>query len=283
MSADLSDLSTPVQTMHDHWRELVTVAMLGTDRRDPPEPAGPLADLVADTVRAAPSERMLAQVAACVAVRRAGVLPGSPVDRLAGPGADDRKPCVPAAADRWHHITVSWPVLEDEWMLTLITNGWRAAPELVPAVLRRHRRDPVRRTRAEVACGPLAAWIVDQLPELATPANQVAPSAESIGELPELPIPPDLAALLTASGSESGQALRSGIESGKLGQPHRAVLVNLLARVRPDALLDLAKTLEAVDQSSPGYGLAIVLADLAKTRHQMLDELTPQPETHSEK
>jgi len=275
VSADLSELSTPVQTMHDHWRELVTVAMLGTDRRDPPQPVGPLADLVADTVRAAPSERMLAQVAACVAVRRAGVLPGPPIDRLAGPAADDRPLCVPAAVDRWHHITVSWPVLEDEWMLTLISNGWRLPPELVAPVLRRHRRDPVRRTRAEVACGPMAPWLADQLPELAAPANQVAPSPESIGELPELPIPPDMAELLTASGEESGQTLRSGIESGQLGPSHRAVLVNLLARARPDALPALAQTLETVDQTSPGHGLAIVLADLARTRHQMLDELTP--------
>ncbi|RLE21553.1 MAG: hypothetical protein DRJ50_08990 [Actinobacteria bacterium] len=261
--------------MDDHWRELVTVAMLGTDRRDPPEPVGPLADLVADTVRAAPSERMLAQVAACVAVRRAGVLPGPPVDCLVGPAPDERPLCVPAAVDRWHHITVSWPVLEDEWMLTLISNGWRLAPELVALVLRRHRRDPVRRTRAEVACGPLASWLVDQLPELAAPANQVAPSPESIGELPELPIPPGLAVLLTASGEESGRALRVGIESGQLGPSHRAVLINLLARVRPDALSDLAEALETVDQTSTGYGLAIVLADLANTRHQMLDELNP--------
>ena len=267
-----------VQTMDDHWRELVTVAMLGTDRRDPPEPVGPLADLVADTVRTAPSERMLAQVAACVAVRRAGVLPGPAVDRLAGPAPDDRPPCVPAAVDRWHHIAVSWPVLEDEWLLTLISNGWRMPPELVAPALRRYRRDPVRRTRAEVASGPLAPWLVDQLPELAAPANEVAPEPESIGELPVLPIPPDLAVLLTAPGEESGRALRAGIKSGQLGPSHRAVLVNLLARVRPDALLDLAKELEAVDQTSPGYGLAIVLADLAKTRHQMLDELTPKPE-----
>lgn len=274
-SADLSGLTAPAQTMHEHWRELVTVAMLGTDRRDPPEPVGPLADLVADNVRAAPSERMLAQVAACVAVRRAGVLPGLPIDRLAGPPPDDRPPCVPAAVDRWHHITVSWTVLEDEWVLTLIANGWRTAPELVPAVLGRHRRDPVRRTRAEVASGSLAPWLVDQLPELAAPANQVAPSPESIAELPELPIPPDLAALLAAPGAESGHALRAGIESGKLGASHRAVLINLLARVRPDALVGIAKALETVDQSSPGYGLAIVLADLASTRHQMLDELTP--------
>jgi hypothetical protein len=53
------------------------------------------------------------------------------------------------------------------------------------------------------------------------------------------------------------------------------VLVNLLARVRADALAELAEVLEAVDPASPGYGLATVLADLAVTRRRMLDELTP--------
>jgi len=279
VGVDSTGTAVTEQTMDDHWRELVTVAMLGTDRRDPPDASGPLADLVADTVREVPSERMLAQVAACVAVRRAGVLPGPPLDRLAGPDPDGRPACTPEAVDRWHHITVSWPVLEDEWTLTLITNGWRIAPELVPAMLRRHRRDAVRRTRAEVACGPLAAWLADQLPDLAAPSTQAAPSPEAIAELPELPIPPGLATLLTALSPEAASALVAGLESGGLGPAHRAVLVNLLARIRPDALAGLATALDAVSPAAPAYGLAAVLADLARTRQQMLSELTPtQPE-----
>ena len=198
-------------TMAEHWRELVTTAMLGTDRRDPPAAVGPLADAVADTLRSAPSERMLAQVAACTAVRRAGVLPGPPVDRLAGPTTDDRPECVPAAVERWHHITTSWPVLEDEWMLTLITNGWRVAPELVPAVLWRHRSDPVRRARAEVACGPLGTWLVSHLPELEARSTRGAIDPETLGELPDLPIPPDLIDLLGAP-TEIGSGAR---------RPHR--------------------------------------------------------------
>ncbi len=193
--------------MADHWRELVTTSMLGTDRRDPPVPVGPLADVVADALRPAPSERMLAQVAACTAIRRAGVLPGPPVARLQGPDVDERPVCIPAAIERWHHITVSWPVLEDEWMLTLIVNGWRVAPELVPAILQRHRSDPLRRARAEVACGPLASWLVGHVPELAARSTHHAVDPESLGELPELPIAPGLVPLLTLPGSESAAAL----------------------------------------------------------------------------
>ncbi len=74
-------------SMQEHWQQLVTAALLGTDRRDPPDPPGPLADLVADTARSSPSERMLAQVAACTAVRRAGVVPGPVLDTLRACGS----------------------------------------------------------------------------------------------------------------------------------------------------------------------------------------------------
>ncbi len=261
----------------EHWRELVSTAMLGTDRRDPPEPEGPLADLVDDTLRAAPSERMLAQVAACTAVLRAGVQPAPPVTRLQTPAADDRPVIVPAAADRWHHITVSWPVLEDEWLLTLITNGWRVAPELVPAMLRRHRRDPVRRARAEIACGPLAGWLVELIPDLAAGGAASAhrdPSEEDIAELTPLPIPPDLEPLLHADGGLVARQLTGAIEDGLLAHAHRAVLVNLVARMRCDALGEVASALEAIDGRSSGFALASVLGDLARTRQGMLDELS---------
>jgi hypothetical protein len=260
-------------TMAEHWRELVTTAMLGTDRRDPPAAVGPVADVVADTLRSAPSERMLAQVAACTAARRAGVLPGPPVDRLAGPITDDRPECLPAAVERWHHVTVSWPVLEDEWMLTLITNGWRVAPELIPAVLWRHRSDPVRRARAEVACGPLAAWLVSHLPELEARSTRGAVDPEVLGELPDLPIPPDLFDLLGAP-ADIGTVLADLIVGGQLGAPHRAVIVNLIARVPPGALRGIASSLGALPSTSSGYGFASVLADLALTRHRMLEELS---------
>lgn len=266
-------------TMEAHWQALVTAALLGTDRRDPPDPVGPLADVVADTARSAPSERMLAHVAACTAVRRAGVLPLPATAPLAPPPVDDRPTCPPAAVDRWHHITASWSVLEDEWLLALTGAGWRVAPELAPVLLRRHRSDPERRRRALAAVGPLAPWLLDHLPDLG-PAVRPAADLDEIADvdpqrLPELPIPPDLVPLLSVDGAESGGVLGIGIEDGSFGAAHRAVLVNLVARVRADALADLAAVLDAVDPHSPGHGLATALVDLATTRRRMLDELVP--------
>ncbi|MFK7920005.1 MAG: hypothetical protein AB8G14_18160 [Ilumatobacter sp.] len=262
-------------TVDELWRELVTTALLGTDRREPPTVDGPIGELVADAVRVDPSARMLAQVAACTAVRRAGVLPGVPLARLAGPELDGRPSCTPAAVERWRHITTSWPVLEDEWMLTLIEQGWRIAPDLVAAMLQRHRRDRVRRARVIVAAGPLAGWLIEHLPELdvTTQRALTADEAEWLAELPTLPIPPELEPLLDASGAEVGGTIAVGLEERSLLEAHRAVLVNVVARCAPDGLVDLADVLDAVDPVSPGRGLASVLADLATTRHRMLDEL----------
>ncbi|HUV19413.1 MAG TPA: hypothetical protein VMW33_13100, partial [Ilumatobacteraceae bacterium] len=67
--------------------------------------------------------------------------------------------------------------------------------------------------------------------------------------------------------------LASSIVAGDLGPAHRAVLVNLIARVHPTSLPEIASALGSVESTSPGYGLAAVLADLAFTRQRMLDEL----------
>ena len=263
-------------TVDELWRELVTTALLGTDRRDPPPADGAIGELLDDTVRVDPSSRMLAQIAACTAVRRAGVLPGSVHRALAPPPADPRPVCTPAAVQRWHHITRSWPVLEDEWLLALIEQGWRTAPELVPALLHRHRRDPVRRARVLIAAGALAEWLVEHLSDLApSDAHRTAHvDAAALANLPQLPIPPELADLLDASGAEIGGAIAVGLEDRTLVESHRAVLVNLLARCTPGGLVVAADVLDAVDPISPGRGLAAVLADLATTRHRMLDELS---------
>jgi hypothetical protein len=150
-------------------------------------------------------------------------------------------------------------------------------PELVPEILERHRTDPIRRARAELACGPVAGWLVGLLPQLAARGaarTQPDPSADDIAELPVLPIPADLELLLSADGSIVARQLTEAIDSGALIHAHRAVLINLIARMRPDALEDVAATLGSVDGGSIGFPLASVLADLARSRRRMLDELS---------
>ncbi len=261
----------------EYWNQMVTVALLGTDRRDPPSPpSGELADLAADDPQPTPSQRLLQQVAATTVVRRAGLLPGESIATVAPP-AEDTRPITPAASTAtWRRIVSDWPVLEDEWVLTVVRVGRRLAPELVSPLLARHRSDATRHARAMAAAGPLGSWMIDWSPRLACSAKQSAGATSSLemaAELPALAIVPEFEALLTAKPAEAARMLASGLASAQFGTPHRAVLVNLLARISPASLPAVARAIDRVDPSSPSIGLAFALADLAHLRHHMLTEL----------
>ena len=263
-------------TVDDTWRDLVTGALLGTDRRDPPAVEGPLGDLVADTATDSPSERMLALVAACTSVRRAGLRPLPPAAPTAPPCDDQRPVCPAVAIERWRHVTTSWPVLEDEWTVTLLERGWKMSPTMLPAALRRHRRDAVRHARVVVAAGPLAEWLIDLRPELATTRPRATVDPAALVTLPELPVPPELVERIGRADVDQATAdLAGDVESGRLGTAHRAVLINLVARVDPGALPAMVRSLDAVEPMAPGHPLASVLSDLARVRGRMLDELAP--------
>lgn len=259
----------------EYWREMLTVALLGTDRREPPvPPSGGLADLAADDPQHTPSQRLLQQVAACTVVRRAGVEAGPPVATVAPPATDARPVTPHSATATWRRLVADWPLLEDEWVLAVIRNGRRLAPDLVPPLLARHRADATRHARAVVAAGPLGPWMIDWSPRLACIAK-LPPVAEQLGELPALPIVPELVPLLSAPPTEVARTLAAGLSSAQLGSAHRAVLVNLLARVQPISLPAIVRALDRVDSSSPSIGLAFALSDLAGLRRHMLIELEP--------
>lgn len=251
-----------------YWDELVTAALLGTDRREPPvPPPGALADLVDDAVRPDAAARMLAAVAATAAARRAAFVPGPVVATLQPPDADPRPWCSAAAVATWRTIVAEWPVLEDEWVLAVVEQGLRLPPDALVELLARHRNDAVRRARVALAGGPVARWLVDHMPGLATSPGRTAP-AEAVASLPDLPVPPELAELLAADAHTFSRRIAAGFEAGGFAAQHKAVLVNLLARCRPAVLLDAADALERTH-----VGLALALADLARLRHRMLVEL----------
>lgn len=252
------------------WRELVTAALLGTDRRPPPELSLPVAEVVDDAVRPDDAARMLAAVGAVAAARRASFVPGPAAVPLQPPADDERPWCSAAAVDAWHDIVSEWPVLEDEWVLTVVEQGLRVPPDALAHLLFRHRADAVRRARVALAAGPAAGWLTDHLERLA-PATSATASAESVTSLPELPVPPDLAELLSADAHTFSTRLAQGFTSARFGAAHKAVLVNLVARCRPAVLLDAAAALDRT-----GVGLALALGDLARLRHRMLTALGAQ-------
>jgi hypothetical protein len=261
-------------TVATHWHDLVTAALLGTDRRDPPEPpAGPLGDVVADAVAPTPSARMLVTVAASTAVRRAGLRPHPPTPPLARPDQDERPMVPPAAARRWRAIVAAWPVLEDEWLASVARRRMRLPPDVLVDLLRRHQCDPGRAARVLRLGGPLARWLLDQRPELGPTSTRRRMSSEmDLEELPGLAVPPALLAMLTAPPTDISASIVGGLADGSFGAAHRAVLVNFIARMRPDACAPLVVALRTGD-AGPAVSLAHALADLAEHRHRMLEEL----------
>ena len=260
--------ATVTATLDEHWRELVTAALLGTERRSPPvPPVAGVADVVDDLVPPDEAARMLATVAAVTAVRRAAFLPLPAVERLQGPAADGRPVTPPTASATWRTVTAEWPVLEDEWMLTVIATGYRLAPDVLVAAMLRHRNDAVRRARVALAGGPASGWVADHVPALAA-VNRHAVAAEALGSLPELAMPPELSKLVALDAHTFVRRLLPGFSSGEFGPAHRAVLTNLLARCRREVLPDAAEAL-----AGQGTVLALPLADLCRLRHRMLCEL----------
>jgi hypothetical protein len=263
-------------TVAEHWHELVTAALLGTDRREPPAPpGGPLADVVADACAPTPSMRMLTTVAASTAARRAGLRPLPPRSPLAGPPADQRPMVSAAAGARWRVLVADWPVLEDEWLNTVARRGLRLPPDVLVGLLRRHQRDAGRAAVVMRLGDPVASWLVDQRPELAPVTRRREPAAViERDDVPGLAVPPNLLALLAAPPADLSVAVVGGLADGSFGVAHRAVLVNFIARMRPDACAPLSAALRGADTGA-NVALAHTLADLASHRDAMLEELSP--------
>lgn len=255
------------------WRELVTAALLGTDRRGPPTlPVGPLADLVDDAVRPDAASRMLAAVGVVAAARRAAFVPLPPAPPLQSPAIDRRPLCSSMSVATWRQVIAEWPVLEDEWMLMVVETGQRLPADAMVEMLQRHRGDPVRRARVMLAGGPVATWLGEHVPELQAQGGR-RPSVEAVTSAPELAISPDLGELLTVDAYTFVQRLVAGFEPPEpYGPAHRAVLVNLIARCRPAVLTDAAGALRTL-----ATGLPLQLADLCVLRYRMLDELGIKP------
>jgi hypothetical protein len=264
--------STPLAT---YWDDLLTVALLGTDRRDVPDPPeGPLADLAADHPPPAPSTRLLQQVGACVAARRSGLQPAPAADHLAPPPDDGRPVTPPEAGATWRQVVADWPVLEDEWLRAVIDGGWRLAPDLVVAVLARHRSDGRRRPLVMVAAGPLASWLADHQHWLH--GGRAPAGGGSPGPPPDLAIGPAWRVLLDTDPQAAAQGVAAMLAGG-LSPADRAIVVNFLARVHPGSLPAVAAVLDAaVVAAGPDAVVAFGAADLVRLRRRMLAELEPR-------
>lgn len=269
-----------MSALTEHWDELVAVGLLGTDRRPvPPPPPGLLAELTAEAPQADPAASLLQQVAALTAMRRAGMGPVQ-LGVIDDPLPPDPRPPTPArAGEVLRRVLSHWDVLEDEWLAYAEAGGFRLAPEHVVPLLALHRSHPERRSAVERLAGPLAPWLVDRFAELA-PARAPRAPAPAPGDLA---LPAELRSVTDADARHVVDVVAGGVQRATFGRSHRAVLVLAVSRVRPDTLVPLAEALEATDHGLPAGAVAGALADLARTRAELVATLTREndPEVRS--
>lgn len=177
------------------WANIVTAAVLGTDRRQLPAPLPGWEPMSASDDSAV---QLLDRAAAVATARRAGVRPASPVPLMAPAPADTRPFCSPAATDALATLLAGeHDVLLPEWFALCAQSGWRPPVHLVPTLLARGRRHPGFDVVARAVIGPLAEWLAQAMPELGIAR---APKPLPVGAEPFVPPRPlaDSAAAVTA-------------------------------------------------------------------------------------
>jgi hypothetical protein len=222
---------------------------------------------------------LLAAVAAITVARRSGATPLPPRAALQPPEPDVRPLLPSVAVERWQAIVSEWPVLEAEWLAVAAASGWRPAADVLVGLLRRHRRSRVLADAVLAWGGALAGWLVDNVPDLAPADARPLPPT---GAARALPVPVRLEPLLDGPAEPLAAALAEGLTSGEYRWSHRAVLLNVIARVRPECLAGVVATLSsgrgalgADGADSAPLALWEALIELAVVRRAMLDELRP--------
>ena len=259
------------------WDLLVTTALLGTDRRQPPSPPdGPIADTVGDLAvihgDQSPDRRLLNQVAVTTLARRAAGRPEPPAELLRPPPRDPRPLCPATAVDAWRRVVSEWPVLEDEWLSLAWQHRVALPGDVLVELLERHRHDANRTAVVSAVAGDVVPWVRDHLPSIGR-AHPKPPVVDPAA-LPQLPIGPLLEPLVDADPGTFAPTLAGRLASGELDTVHRPVLVNLLARCRSVVLDD---TIDALSPLADTNGVAASLLDLAGCRAAMIASFVGGP------
>ncbi|MEU8990263.1 DUF5691 domain-containing protein [Streptomyces sp. NPDC048558] len=161
--------SVPVYSPPNAWEELVTAALLGTDRRTPPGcAAGQEAPLALLDTAAVETVR-----------RRAGLRPARAAQRPQ-PAPEDPRPALPPAATRRLAMLLTdrpgvgggrrgtAPDLMEllpQWLATANDRGFAPPPQLLPALLDAARGRTDLRPAALTFAGPRAVWLARLNPD----------------------------------------------------------------------------------------------------------------------
>ncbi|MDP9256433.1 MAG: DUF5691 domain-containing protein [Actinomycetota bacterium] len=200
------------------WPELVSVALLGTERREPPTLSH--AELSAFAGEGSSEERLLAAAGAVAVYRRAGrAALAAPALPAPSPG-DERPACGPAATSRLSVLLGDRRALLPEWLRALAATGARAPAEHVPDLLQAATATPALQAEVEAVLGERGRWLAVQEPRWAWAA--ALPDGEEAREQ------------LWATGERPQRRRLFALIRGEQPQEARALLEQGLAQEEPE-------------------------------------------------
>ncbi len=161
------------------WEELLSAALLGTDRRSPPaSPPGPLAPFGRGDDSAI---ALLDRAAAVTAARRAGAQPVPDWRPLTAAPRDGRKPCLGAAARRVEAMLAGrHGDLLPELLATLVAHELALPPEHLVALMDLTVSEPEVRALVVRVAGPILPWLAGVLPQLGWPLGGAAGAGDPV-------------------------------------------------------------------------------------------------------
>ena len=144
------------------WPELVSVALLGTERREPPAFADQV--LAGLAGRGGAEDRLLSAAGSLAVFRRAGRL-ARPAPPLPEPAPAETLPaCGPAAAARLSLLLDDHRALLPEWLRAVGQRGLRVPAERLPDLLEAATANQALRGDVEAVLGERGRWLAAQAP-----------------------------------------------------------------------------------------------------------------------
>jgi hypothetical protein len=163
-------LGAPRSTVGSPWGQLLSSALLGTERSEVPELGlGDVSQTGTAVLARRPVEtRLLAMVGVVAASRKAGHVPATDSGPAAEPAPHDPRPTVaPQVAWILRRILEDRLELLIEWLTLCAARDRRPPDDELPRLLTMAARNREVRDALAPVVGPRALWLVDHLPELA--------------------------------------------------------------------------------------------------------------------
>ena len=159
-STEMNTVMSTLMTVPGDWAELVSVALVGTDRRPLPGDGFPLGAADPGQAAADPALELLSRAAVAALARRVGAPPERFDGGLPPAAPADPRPLLPEPArHRLRAILDSYPKYLPEWLEAVRAAGYRVPAGFFPPLLDLGRTNTLIRADLALVLGPPGRWL----------------------------------------------------------------------------------------------------------------------------